>query len=767
MLRNKKEGRFCGAMTDKRHQGQTVSGTVENNETVFSRHRSLFVILLLFFTLAVYWQVSGHEFVHFDDDVYITENALVRDGFSRDGLLWAFNIGGGEAFHWHPLTWLSHMMDCELFGLDSGMHHLMNVLFHVLNVFLLFLLVHKMTGAAGKSLFVAALFALHPINVDSVAWAAERKNLLSTSFWMLAMLAYGYYVLRPGVARYFPVIAMFILGLLAKPMLVTLPFVLLLMDYWPLKRFSLTVNKKRGGKDNRAMSLFLYQGVSFTRLIIEKLPLFALSGLSVLFSMTSLQHGGVVADSALSPMGLRLQNAITSYSAYMLKSLVPVNLTFFYPYPDAVALWAVLGSLGFVLLITVWAIRLSIRAPYVLIGWLWFLGTLVPVLGIVQVGLWPAIAERWAYVPLIGLYVIVAWGVPDCLRRLRSAKTFLPACAVILLVLFAGMTWKQIGYWKNDVTLFSHGVRVNPGNFVAHANLGKAYGEQGRVRDAIYHFEQAVAVNPNDVMVLKNLGRIHHEHGDADAAIRYYSQAAGYSPDDVQARYALGCVYAEQERTDEAIEEFLSILNLDDRHAGVHYSLGVLFAKKGEMNKAIEYLTAGLNIDPADAGSHSALGVIMMNKGRVDDAIGHFQEASRIQPDNPRIRNHLDAALEYREKRNANIAALEQKLQGNPNDFDSLSKLTLLYSTNNENTKALDSLFRMKEIKPDNPDVYYNIACIYAREHKIDQAVDWLGKSVEKGFRNWGFILIDQDLEDVRATDAFRDLMSRERIPAH
>jgi len=391
-------------------------------------------VVLLLIPIAVYWPTGQHQFVSFDDDLYVTDNRYVQNGFSPKSLGWAFTFKDKEDIYWHPLTWLSHMLDCELYGLEAGFHHITSLIIHTLNVLLLFLLFNRMT-----------------LNVDSVAWIAERKNLLSTAFWMLTSLCYVYYSRRPGLRPYLLTLLLFCLGLLAKPMLVTLPFVLLLLDYWPLGRFR--PHQPRG--------------ITPLRLILEKVPFFALSIGSIYVSSLSLTAYKGFISTASVPLTLRIENALVSYVTYMAKMIWPAPLAVFYPYPEGIAGWKVIGAgavLAGVSALSLWAWR---RAPYLLVGWLWFLGTLVPVSGLLQAGLWPAMADRWAYVPLIGLFVMTAWGVPDLLGQWRHRRNVLAASALVFLVGLGICAARQVSHWKNSVTLFSHAVAVTPQNWLA------------------------------------------------------------------------------------------------------------------------------------------------------------------------------------------------------------------------------------------------------------------------------------------------------------
>ncbi|MBW2440644.1 MAG: hypothetical protein JRH12_09235, partial [Deltaproteobacteria bacterium] len=397
----------------------------------FCHNQTAICLFLVLVTFAVFCRVYGYDFVNFDDDVYVTENPRVRSGLTPDNIAWAFRA---ENVYWHPLTWISHMVDVQIWGLDPGPQHLTNLIFHMLNALLLFLALNRMTGALWRSVFVAALFALHPINVESVAWVAERKNVLSTFFMMLTLLAYGFYAAKPGLVRYLMLVALFVLGLLAKPMLVTLPFVLLLLDYWPLGRFS--VRDATVKRSDRVLSL-----------ILEKVPLFLLSGLSVIASSVSVQ---AIKSLEAVPMTMRLGNALVSYMKYMGKMFWPFNLAVFYPYPQSISAGQLLGSIIILVMVSGFAIFLLKQHAYFAVGWFWYLGTLVPVCGLVQAGLWPAMADRWAYVPLIGLYIAIVWGIAELVEKHPSCRKPISVTAILVIGILCATTWLQLGYWKNS-----------------------------------------------------------------------------------------------------------------------------------------------------------------------------------------------------------------------------------------------------------------------------------------------------------------------------
>ncbi len=472
-------------------------------------------LLLVLAILAVYWQVSNHSFITYDDDLYVTKNSYVLQGLNVSSIKWAFSLN--DAFYWQPLAWLSHMLDIELYGLNSGMHHTTNLIFHALNSLLLFFVFNRMTGKLWRSAFVAACFALHPLNVESIAWVAERKNALSTLFWILTMLSYTLYVERPGLLRYLSVVLCFLLGLMAKPMLVTLPFVLLLLDFWPLDRLRL------GSADFKL-------NANFRHILIEKIPLFVIAFLSVWISTLSVSRLGIVTSVHLKPMSLRIANALISYVYYLGKMIWPVNMAFLYPYPLTVSLWQTIGS-GFFLLCLTAAFLLKLRkAPYLSVGWLWYLGTLVPVIGLVQAGFWPAMADRFTYVPATGIFVIIAWGLPELVAGWQYRKKILFSAAAVVLLFFMAMTSVQVKYWRDSKALYEHTLEVTKNNYLVHNNLGNVYFRNRQFPEAVYQFSEALRINPGYAVAHNGLGAALIRMGNIEKAISHFQEAIKINP---------------------------------------------------------------------------------------------------------------------------------------------------------------------------------------------------------------------------------------------
>jgi len=722
-------------------------------------HSEIFVLLFLISTIfTLYWQVLGFPFTYMDDPTYVIKNTHVQKGISLDSIAWAFSFKHGENLNWHPLTWISHMLDYQLFGLNPGMHHISNVFYHTLNTILLFLSLRWMTNSVWKSAFVAALFALHPVNVDSVVWIAERKNLLSTTFWMLTIISYFYYTRKPNTISYLLIIFTFCLGMLAKTMLMTLPFVLLLLDYWPLGR----LKPPRSGKDNQQWASFFHDAA---RLFIEKIPLIILTLTFIYATMLSLKYSAQISANQNFPMHLKIQNAIVSYLIYMGKMVWPKDLCIFYPFPEFIPLWKPIVSIVALLFITAMALLKSRKYPYLIVGWLWFLGALVPVLGIIQAGLWPAIGERWAYVPYIGLFVIIAWGIPDLFSHIPQKKIIFTGAVIVVLTLLTLRTLFQIGYWKDDVTLFSHCIKINPDNNVAQTNLGNIYAFQGKSEEAFHHFHEALRIHPNDVFALDGLARLYNKMGQYDKSIQFYKEEIGYHPKDVNlyfnSNFDLGTVYAAKGDLEKAIKQFSYVISLNPDYALAYYNLGIISVQRQDMSKATEYFSLALKLNNEDKDSHCSLGAVLMKQGRIDDAINQFNEALRIDPHFKEARNYLASAGLIKKKVDENIVKLEQDKVREPNNPDVLQKLAVLYAKKGENSKALDNLKRLVEIQPANPNGYYNIACVYAKEGNVNLSIEWLKKSLDKGFKDWNLLKTDKDLDNIRTSHFYKDLIQK------
>ena len=571
------------------------------------RHRLQLIVCLFLIvaTLAVYWQVRNHDFVNYDDNHYVTDNRHVRSGLTWEGTIWAFTAT--HAGNWHPLTWLSHMLDCQIYGLNPGGHHVTGLLFHLMNTLLLFVVLKQMTGALWRAAFVSALFALHPLHVESVAWVAERKDVVSAFFWLITMWAYVRYVKSPVFSRYLLVLIFFALGLMAKPMVVTLPFVLLLMDYWPLGRLQLN-----------SLSNLWGEKAGVRGALWEKVPLFAIAAVSSVITLVAQQSGGAIASMHHLPIDVRMVNALVSYVSYIGKMIWPLKLAIFYPHPGMLPIWQAAGAGLLLVCISIFVIRAGRRAPYLAVGWLWYLGTLVPVIGFVQVGA-QSMADRYTYLPLIGLFIMIAWGVADLAARWRYRSPALFVSTGVVLLAFMICTWLQAGHWKNSITLYEHTLDVSADNHLAHNNLGSALVEQGNLKDAIVHYSEAV--------------RIQSEYLDA--------------------HFNLGVVLMRTGRLKEAMVHYFEAVRIKPDHAVAHYNLGWVLAEQGNFKQAISHYSRAVQIKPDYIDAHNNLGAALLRRKRFREAISHFSRVLQIKPDDAdahkNLRIALAAELRYRQ----------------------------------------------------------------------------------------------------------------------
>ena len=567
----------------------------------------LLAVLLMLGTLSAYWPATSHDFVNYDDPDFVTSNVHIQRGLTWDNVKWAFcNPVVGN---WHPLTMLSHMLDCQMYGLNPWGHHLTNVLLHAANTALVFLLLHSLTGTMGRSWMVAALFGLHPLHVESVAWVAERKDVLSTFFGLLCLMAYARYAGaskvqspksepgNPTFPYYWAALIFFALGLMSKPMLVTLPFVLLLLDYWPLNRIGHSEFSIR----------------NFTRLVLEKTPFFALAAVMCVVTYWVQQHTGMMHSLENVPLGARLENALISYCRYLEKLFWPTDLAVFYPYPDHWPTFQVLLAGGLMAGISAFVFVQRARHPYMLMGWLWFCGTLVPVIGLVQVG-GQSMADRYTYIPSLGILIPVVWGVYDLAKRWRYHQMALGGVGCAAIVLSTSLTRQQLGYWQNNESLYWHALAVTENNYLAHHNLGIALFKKGRI----------------------------------DEAIGQYREALRLEPDYAEAHYNLGAALGAKGQTDDAAIQFQEAIQIQPDYAEAHSNLGTALSRAGRINEAIVQFQQAIRLQPDNAEFHYDLGAALGMAGRIDEAIIQFQEALRLKPDFAAARDNLVHALQMK-----------------------------------------------------------------------------------------------------------------------
>jgi len=717
-------------------------------------------LFLALSTLVVYWPVTGHEFVNYDDTDYVTANPYVQAGLSAKGLAWVWH--SDVARNWHPVTMLSHILDCQLYGMRPAGHHLTSLLFHIANTLLLFLLLRKMTGALWRSGVVAALFALHPLHVESVAWVAERKDVLSTFFFMLTLWAYVRYaekaeggrknaecrmqnptirstqhavgptpssILHPPSSFYYLLsLLLFALGLMSKPMLVTVPFVLLLLDFWPLRRLSFPTLQP-----STTPSL---------RLLLEKVPFLLLSAASCVVTFQVQQSGGAVLDVNNLPIGARVANALMSYVRYLGKMLWPEHLAALYlrkvPWPA----WEVGLAAMALLAASVAVIRLARSRPYLAVGWFWYVGTLVPVIGLVQVGM-QTMADRYTYIPLIGIFVAVAWGVWDLAGTWRVPKAGLGIATAVVLAGCMALTRKQIAWWKNSETLFQRMITAVEGNYMAHYNIGNLYSRQGKLAEAVQHYEAALKAEPNYAEAHNNLGTVllrqgrfaeaiaHHSEavrlkpeylyyfnlanaqldaGKAADAVANYQQALRLNPNSSQAHHNLGMALQAQGKAEAAIAEFRAALQLQPDYESAEHNLANRLAEAGKLEEAIAHYLTALRLDPNHAESCNGLGICYAMQGKYPEAERQFREAVRLKPDHSGAQSNLGNALGAQNKLEEAIPHYQKALEINPKDFQTHFNLGVSLLRQGRRPEAKAQFMEALRLRQDYPEAQKALA---------------------------------------------------------
>jgi len=622
--------------------------------------------VLLLLTLAVYWPTMGHDFVGYDDPDYETANPHVLSGINKESVVWAFTTG--FAGNWHPVTWVSHELDCQIYGKKPLGPHLTNLLFHVANTLLLFGVLRMMTGAMWRSAFVAALFAWHPTHVESVAWVSERKDVLSAFFWLLTMVGYVRYVQQPETERskakiyYGLSLICCVLGLMSKPMLVTLPFGLLLLDYWPLKRIC---DLRFAIYESKGKEVGNFRPVTLSRAILEKTPFLLLATASSVVTFVAQRKGDAVVELSALSVGARFANALVSYLRYVGKLFWPENLCVLYPLQASWPMLLVATAAAFVVVMSVLAIWQARRRPYLFVGWFWFAGTLVPVIGLVQVGL-QAMADRYLYVPAIGLFIAATWGVTELAGAWRGKRELLGAGAAIVLAACCVATRAQIQYWENTETLFRRAIRVTEGNYLAYNNLGYYLLNHEKPEEAVLDLQEALKIKPNLVEARNLLGNALADVGKEDEAIKQYELSLQYNPNDEDAHNNLGIARAMQGRLDEAEKLLREAVRLKPADVGAHLNLGNVLALKHRLEEATREYKAVIKLNPDDAQTHYNLGNVFMERGQMAEAADEYVTAIKLRPNDPDAHYKLGELLAGRGKRDEALAHFREALRLNP-----------------------------------------------------------------------------------------------------
>jgi len=662
----------------------------------------LICLLLGAVTFIVYYQALNCQFLNFDDGIYVTENEPVKAGLTGESIGWAFK--SPQKGFWHPLTWLSHMLDCEMFGLNPKWHHLVNLLFHIANTLLLFCVLANMTAAVWQSAFVAAAFALHPLHIESVAWVAERKDVLSSMFWLLTMAAYLRYARLRSVTWYMVMLLLFTSGLLAKPMLVTLPFVLLLLDYWPLNRL------------NR-------------QAIFEKLPFLVLSFFFSIIAYFAQQKMEAL-PSVLS-FDTRSANALVSYLGYIEKTFWPAGLAAFYPHPcDRLPVWRIATAAAALLVISALAARSAKNHKYLLVGWLWYLGTLVPVIGLVQVGSF-AMADRYTYIPLIGLFIIIAWGLPELLSGRRYKKITIAVLAAAAITAMSVCTYLQLRFWRNSDALFEHAIAVTENNNIAHYNLATSLQSHGRADEAIYHYRQAIKAKPDYMEAYNNLGAVLESQNKFDEAIYTYQQILKFNPDNADIWYNIGNAYQNQGKYAEAAKNYQQALQLKPGYAEAHNNLGRSLQSLGRVDEAINQYRLALRAGPKHLPAYINLGRTLQSQGKYNEAIDNFRRALQIEPNDADTHEEIGILLGMQGKFDEAGSHLRRALLIKPDSANNYNSMGILLGMQSKFDQAADYFRQALKLQPKNIDALYNLGRVLQSQGKSAEAADYYRKVLE------------------------------------
>ena len=681
-------------------------------------------LFLAAITFAVFGRTVHDDFVNYDDSVYVYESAQVTKGLTLNGIAQVFIHGSYD--NWDPLTAISHMLDCQFYGLNAGGHHLTNILLHTATAILLFLVLRQMTGALWRSAFVAAVFAIHPLRVESVAWVTERKDVLSGLFFMLTIGAYVRYARRPwSPARYGLVVLLFALGLMSKPMLVTLPFVLLLLDYWPLKRYSHPALAAGGTGPVDLPGNFSVP----LRLIVEKIPLLVLS--IALCVATVLVERFDIQSIEMCPLPLRIGNALVSYITYMWQMIYPAGLAVLYPYPaHGLPVWEIITAILVLASVSAGVFIWRRTRPYLLVGWLWYLIMLVPVIGIVQMGL-QARADRYIYLPQIGLYVLLTWGAADLCAGWRHRRVVLGSLAAIVIASLSVDSCLQTAYWRNSESLWTHTLACTSDNFIAHNNLGNALLQKGKVEEAIAHFQKALQIYPDYAEAHYNLGNVLLHKGSVDEAIIHYQRALQIKPDYAEDCYNLGAALIKKGSVDDAIANYRMALQIKPNFAEAHYNLGNVLLQKGNLDEAIAHYQRALQINPDNAETHYNFGIALLQKGNLDEAIAHFQKALQIAPGYAEAHYNLGNALLKKGSVNEAITHYQKALQIKPDFAETHYNLGNVLLQKGNLDEAIAHYQKALQIKPDFAEAHNNLGNALLQEGNVDEAIAHFQKALQ------------------------------------
>ena len=720
-------------MSDRRRAKRIFSPKSDSGSAAYSRLPSPWIIAVVYVSLALttlvtYSPLRQSEFVNWDDGAFVYNNPHVADGLSLENFQWSFGIHGPG--QWHPVSWWVHQLNCEMFGLDPGAHHMVSLVLHVIVALLLLTVLWRISGSFWPSAMVAGLHALHPLSVESVAWVAHLREPLSLLFWLLVMWAYYAYSRKGGTMRYLLVVLLFALGLMAKPTLITLPFVLLLLDWWPL-------NRVRFGADffpRNSNTDPAYRPIG--RLVLEKVPLLVLSFISAYLAYLCQKSMGSVVSLESHSMGDRLANAAQSYVLYLRNMVWPTDLATLYPLPEQFHALHVAGALLLLIGITAIAVYYCRQAPHLLVGWLWYLGTLVPVIGILKMGEMTAMTDHYMYVSLLGIYIAIAWQLVWWVKRKPQIRTVV--CGVVGLVLVAciTLTGRQVGVWRNSVTLWKHTLAVTEESNAAHNNLGDALMESGQLEEAFGHFQEAARMVPNSFLPKNNAGNALLTLGRVAESIPFFQEAAAMAPGRAEVQYNLGRAFQLEEKLPEAIAQYEKAILIKPEFADALTNLGVCLRSSGRSEEAIEHFEQAIQSDPDFVGAYIQLGITLNALGRKTEALSYFEKVLEINPSDFPANYHSAVVLLALGRRTESLKHFQTSLRLRPNNGGIHHGISWIMATAPEselrNGKLAIAHARTALVaNQDNPFMVDGLAAAHAEAGEFEAAVNWQQQAVK------------------------------------
>ena len=659
-------------------------------------HGWLVYLGLALATLVVYWQVHDFQFTNWDDGLFVSENSFVTGGLTGENVAWSVGIHGPG--QWHPIAWWAHQLNCQLFGLQPGAHHLVNVLLHVAVALVLLTALWHLTNRFWPSALVAALHALHPLSVESVAWVSHLREPLSMLFWALVMWAYAVYARRGGLQRYLLVLLLFAMGLMAKPTLVTLPCVLLLLDWWPLKRLTWGPSSTDEAQTHRPLSV----------LVLEKLPLLGLAGISIWLAYLCQRSMGSVVSLEVLPWSERLANAAQSYALYLRNMVWPLNLATAYPLPESFHPLMVAGAVLLLVAISAAVWRFRFQRKYLLVGWLWYLGTLVPVIGLVRMGSPTAMPDHYMYVSLIGIYIAIAWLLAEWVQRRPATKSIVIGGVAVVLLLLLPLTWRQIAFWRDSETLWQRSLAVSNDNSLAHNNLGSVLQALGRPQEALEHAQEALRLKPNYDNAHTNCGIALKALGRPREAIAHYQKALQINPDSANTHYNLANLLVAFNQPQEAAQHYKDTLRLKPNFAEAHNNYGAVLQRLGRPSESLPHFQDALRVKPNFVDAHANWGHSLRILGRPQEAIEHYQEALRLKPEYALVQFNYGESLRMLNRSQEAIPYYQETLRIEPNHIDAHNNLGNILQVSGRLEDAVTHYLEALRIKPDIFQVNYN-----------------------------------------------------------